>query len=41
VLAAGAVVNRPVPAFAVAGGVPARVLFDRRERGAAGEGAGG
>jgi acetyltransferase-like isoleucine patch superfamily enzyme len=30
--AAGAVITRPVPAFAVAGGVPARVLYDRLKR---------
>lgn len=33
VIAAGAVVHRSVPGFMVAGGVPARVLYDRRVRG--------
>ncbi len=31
VVAAGAVVNRSLPAFTIAGGVPAKVLRDRRE----------
>ncbi len=40
VVAAGSVVTRDVPPFAIVAGVPARIIGDRRERGSGGGGEG-